>query len=145
MKRTVKMILDKKGGQVWSIDPDKSGFEALQILEEKNIGALPVVANGKMLGIFTERDYARKVILKGLSSKETPVGKLMTRNVIHVSPTQTIDVCMGIMTEKHFRHLPVMENDSLVGLISIGDVVRMIISEQKFTIDQLEKYITGSM
>ena len=143
--KTVKEILEKKGSQVWSISPDESGYAALKIMADKNIGALVVVESGKMVGVYSERDYARKVILMGKSSKETAVRSLMSTNIISVNPDHSIDVCMAIMSEKQIRHLPVLENDDLVGLISIGDVVSMIISDQKFTIDQLEKYITGSL
>lgn len=145
MKRTVRQILGKKGSSVWTISPDASGYEALELMADKNIGALVVVESEKILGIFSERDYARKVILKGKSSKKTDVRELMSQKVFSIGPSQTIEVCMAIMTEKQVRHLPVVEDDRLVGLVSIGDVVKVVIAEQKITIDQLEKYITGSL
>jgi len=145
MKRTVRQILGKKGSQVWTIPPDASGYESLVLMADKNIGALVVVESDKILGIFSERDYARKVILKGKSSKETAVRELMSEKVFSIGLSQTIEVCMAIMSEKQVRYLPVLENDRLAGLISIGDVVKTIISEQKITIEQLEKYISGSL
>lgn len=140
---SVKQILLSKGNQVWSIDPDSTVYEALQHMAEKDIGALLVLKSGKLVGIFSERDYARKVILRGRSSKDTRVGEIMTEKVIYVRPSQTTEECMALMTEKHIRHLPVMENNTLVGVISIGDVVKAIISKQEFVIEQLEHYITG--
>ncbi len=145
MQRTVRQILEKKGSQVWTISPAASGYDALVLMADKNIGALVVVDSGKILGIFSERDYARKVILKGKSSKETAVRELMSEKVFSIGLSQTIEMCMAIMSEKQVRHLPVVADDSLVGLVSIGDVVSLIISEQKITIDQLEKYISGSL
>ncbi len=145
MKRTVRQILEKKGSRVWTISPGASGYEALELMADKNIGALVVMESGKIMGIFSERDYARKVILKGKSSKETPVRELMSEHVITVSSSQVIEVCLAIMSEKQFRHLPVVEDGQLAGLVSMGDVVKMIIADQKITIDQLEKYITGSL
>jgi CBS domain-containing protein len=140
---SVKQILLSKGNQVWSIDPDSTVYEALQHMAEKDIGALLVLKSGKLVGIFSERDYARKVILRGRSSKDTRVGEIMTEKVIYVRPSQTTEECMALMTEKHIRHLPVMEDNTLVGVISIGDVVKAIISKQEFVIEQLEHYITG--
>ncbi len=141
--KTVEQLLRGKGDVLWSTAPSSSVFEALQIMAEKNIGALIVLENNKLAGIFSERDYARKVILKGKSSRDIPVSEVMTAAVVHVHPGETIEVCMKLMTEKHVRHLPVLNEGALVGMISIGDVVKGIISEQQETIDHLEGYITG--
>jgi len=140
---TVSQILQDKGYQVWTIAPQTAVYEALKLMADQGIGALVVVDAGKVVGIFSERDYARKVILKGRSSKVTPVSKIMTAYVITVDPATTVEVCMSLMTDRHIRHLPVMEADHLVGLISIGDVVKMIISEQSNLIEHLENYIVG--
>jgi CBS domain-containing protein len=113
-------------------------------MANKNVGALLVIDKGKVVGIFSERDYARKVILKGKSSKETSVGELMTQKVLYINPGDTMENCMALMTAKRIRHLPVMENDQLIGIVSIGDVVKHLISDQQFTIRELEKYITGN-
>ncbi|NIP29609.1 MAG: CBS domain-containing protein [Candidatus Dadabacteria bacterium] len=136
-------ILKKKGNNVWTISPNKTVYQALEMLADKDIGALLVVSNGKVVGIFSERDYARKVILKGKSSINTTVGELMVKDVYYVSPSDSIDECMTIITEKRVRHLPVVENDELIGLISIGDIVNHVISLQKFKIEELKKYISG--
>jgi CBS domain-containing protein len=140
---TVRQILQNKGQQVWSISPEASVFEALQLMAVKDIGALVVVQSDRLVGIFSERDYARKVILQGKTSRETRVGEIMTSRVTFVRPEQTTEECMALMTEKHIRHLPVMESERLIGLISIGDVVKAVISNQKFVINQLENYISG--
>lgn len=140
---TVRQLLDVKGNQVWTISPQTIVFEALQLMANKNVGALLVVQNGKLVGIFSERDYARKVVLQGRSSKTSTVGELMTREVLYISPDQTIEDCMALMTAKRTRHLPVLEEDKLVGVISIGDVVKEIISDREVTIRELERYITG--
>lgn len=139
---TVKQLLDQKGNEVWSISPEDSVFDALKLMAEKDIGALVVLKNEKMVGILSERDYARKVILKGKSSMDTPVDTIMTDKVIYVEPEQSLESCMAIMTDKHIRHLPVYDEDELIGLISIGDVVKAVISQKEFVIEQLEKYIT---
>ena len=139
----IRQALEKKGHDVWSVTPHTTVFDALKILAEKNIGALLVLDQGTLAGIFSERDYARKVVLKGKTSKETPVSDIMTADVHSVDPSQSIVDCMALMTEKHIRHLPVMEENNVVGLISIGDVVKCIISEQEDTIRQLESYIVG--
>ena len=139
----VQQILQEKGGKVWTIEPQLSVFDALRLMAEKEIGALVVVEAGKIVGIFSERDYARKVILEGRSSKDTPVRKIMTERVITVDPNTTVEVCMGLMTDRHIRHLPVMEDNRLIGVISIGDVVKAIVSEQKSLIEHLENYIVG--
>ena len=140
---TVRNLLEKKGNAVYSISPDSSVYDALEMLEERNLGSLVVVDNEKLIGIFTERDYARKVVLKGKSSKETPIREIMTDRPIIVTPNTTIEQCMQIMSEKFIRHLPVIENDKLIGLISIGDLVRFTIDEKDFIIDTLSHYISG--
>ncbi|MGW8250879.1 MAG: CBS domain-containing protein [Anaerolineales bacterium] len=140
---TVSQVLQRKGHTIWSVNPDTSVYDALQLMAEQDIGALLVLEEGQLVGIFSERDYARKVILKGKSSKETPVQEIMTTQVVYVRPGHFIEECMALMTERHFRHLPVLDGERLVGVISIGDVVKEIISEQKFVIEQLEQYITG--
>ena len=139
----VKNILDTKGRAVFSVTPEVTVYSAIELMCQKDVGGLLICENEKLVGIFTERDYARKLILKGKSSKETPIGELMTRNPIVVSPESTIEDCMKIMSSKNIRHLPVVEGDRLVAMISIGDVVRFIIEEQKSIIEQLEQYISG--
>jgi CBS domain-containing protein len=141
---TVSHILKAKGNAIFSISPDTVVYNALEIMVEKNVSALLITENEKLAGIFTERDYARKVILKGKASKETKIGEIMTEDPIIVSPDSTIDDCMRLMTNKFIRHLPVVEDDHLIGIISIGDVVKFIIEEQKFIIQNMEHYITGS-
>ncbi len=140
---TVSQILKSKGQQIWSISPAASVYEALQLMAAKDIGALVVMEADRLVGIFSERDYARKVILHGKSSRETRVDEIMTPRVVVVGPERTTEECMALMTDKHIRHLPVMDGDRLIGLISIGDVVKAVISNQKFAISQLENYITG--
>jgi len=140
---TVRNILQKKGNAVYTISPDSYVYDALEELEENNLGSLVVVENGKLIGVFTERDYARKVILKGRSSKETVVRDIMSSRPIFVNPDNTLDDCMQLMTDKFIRHLPVLENDELVGVISIGDIVKYIIYEKDFIIGNLEHYIMG--
>ena len=141
--KTVRMLLRAKGNRVLTITPDAPVFAALQLMAEENVGALLVLEGPRLVGIFSERDYARKIILKGKTSKDTPVSEIMTAQVVHVGPDQTIEDCMGLMTDKHIRHLPVLEQGALLGVISIGDVVRDIISEQGFVIEQLQAYING--
>ncbi len=143
--KTVKEMLQNKGSDIYSVSPDATVYDALQIMADRNIGAVLVMEGGKLLGILSERDYARKVILKGRSSKDTPVRDLMTKDVLYVSPDKNVEDCMFLMTNKHVRHLPVMENDKLVGIISINDVVKIIISEQRFAIETLEKYMHSSL
>jgi CBS domain-containing protein len=138
----VKQILDHKGNDVWSTGPDASIYEALQLMAEKNIGAVLVMDEGRLVGIFSERDYARKVVLQGKSSRETPIREAMTGRVFAVRPDQSVEGCMGLMTEKRIRHLPVMRDEEVVGVISIGDVVKALISQQANTIEHLESYIT---
>ncbi len=139
----VKTILEGKGQQVWTISPEAKVIDALQVMAEKNVGALVVTDDDDVLGIISERDYARKVILKGLQSQDTPVRSIMTTKIYYVHLDTTADECMALMTEKFIRHLPVREGEKLAGVISIGDVVKAIISEQKITIENLENYIMG--
>lgn len=141
---SVRQLLRTKGNEVWTIAPDRSVYEALQLMADKDIGAVPVVEDGRLTGIFSERDYARKVVLHGKTSRETLVGELMTRTVYYVSPKETVEQCLAIMTKRHIRHLPVLDDDRLVGIVTIGDVGKAIISEQAFTIRHLENYITGA-
>jgi CBS domain-containing protein len=141
---TVSAILaQKKVSTVWSIASNAMVIDAIQLMDEKNVGALPVVANGTLVGIVSERDYTRKVILKGRSSKETPVSDIMTEQLLTVNPNHSVTECMRIMTEKRVRHLPVLQGSNLVGILSIGDVVNWLISAQTATINNLERYITG--
>lgn len=139
----VKQLLQGKGSEVWSISPEATVYEALQLMADKNIGALVVLEGGKLAGIISERDYARKVILHQKSSVQIPVSEIMTRTVFFVSPDASIEECMALMTNQRVRHLPVLEDDKLVGVISIGDVVKAIISNQEFMIEQLQNYIVG--
>lgn len=140
---TVENLLQKKGTIVHSISPDSSVYNALELLQSKNLGALVVVQNEILIGIFTERDYARKVVLKGRSSKDTLIRDIMTDSPIYVSPENTIDDCMEIMTDKHIRHLPVIRNGRLLGVISIGDLVKFVIDEKNFIIKNLQDYIVS--
>jgi CBS domain-containing protein len=141
MKNLVSQILKTKGNKIWSIAPQETAYKALQLMSEKNLGALLVIDKGKVVGIFTERDYARKVILKGKSSKTTPVSELMTKEVLYVDPETSVENCMSLMTEKFVRHLPVMEKKKLVGVVTQGDVVKQLIADQKFENEELERYI----
>jgi CBS domain-containing protein len=142
--KTVNDMLRDKGYGVWSVAPDATVLEALELMAAKNVGAVLVLDGGRLVGILSERDYARKVILLGKTSRDTPVSEIMTGRVLYVSADQTIQECMALMTEKHIRHLPVMEGDRVVGVVTIGDVGRAIISDQQFMLAQLEHYITGS-
>jgi len=139
----VRQLLENKGHDVWSIGPDDTVLQALQRLAEKDIGALVVLEGSSVAGIFSERDYARKVILQGKSSSDTLVREVMSSRVLYVRPEQSVDECMALMTKYHIRHLPVIDGDRLVGVISIGDLVKSVISHQEFIIEQLENYITG--
>ena len=139
--KTVNQILKIKGRTVWSIRPGASILEALKTMAEKEVGALVVMDGEKLVGIFSERDYARKIILRGRSSRETLISDIMTKTVIYVDPNQTVEECMALMTGKHIRHLPVLEEGRLVGIVSIGDLVKMIIDDQQFLIEQLVRYI----
>jgi CBS domain-containing protein len=141
--KLVKNILDSKGNDIWHIAPDDSVLDAVRLMAEKGVGALLVMNDAKLVGIISERDYARKVILKGRSSKKTPVRDIMTAEVICARPEQTVEECMLMMTENRIRHLPVMQDERIVGVLSIGDLVKAIIEEQHFTIKQLEMYITS--
>lgn len=142
---TVKQLLESKDNHVWSISPETTVFEGLQFMAEKNIGALLVTRDDKLIGIFSERDYARKVILKGKASKDTTIGELMTREVVYTTPEDSLDECMALMIAKHIRHLPILNNDKLIGLLTLGDLVKQIMSNQEFKIQELEKYISGSL
>ena len=141
--KTVQQILNVKPLQVFSVTESSSVLEALHLMMEKNISALLITEDQRLLGIFTERDYARKIILHGKSSADTPVKEVMTADPITIKPTDSIDLCMEIMTEKHIRHLPVENEGQLLGMVSIGDVVKFIIADQKLTISQLESYISS--
>lgn len=143
MSKTVSNLLAGKGTTVWSIEPDASVFQALQLMAEKNLGALLVLQDEKLAGIVSERDYARKVILVDRGSRETKVGEIMTRDVITVSSTNSVIGCMELMTEHRIRHLPVVDDGALSGVISIGDVVKGVIADQEALINQLEQYITS--
>ena len=140
----VSQLLSAKGTDVWSVTPEYTVFAALVLMAEKEVGALLVLDGESLVGVFSERDYARKVILRDKSSRDTPVSEVMSAPVIVVRPDQSIDECMSLMTEKRTRHLPVLDNGKLTGLISIGDVVKAVISDREAVIDQLESYITGT-
>ncbi len=141
---TVKDLLaQKRSGAVWSIAPDATVYQALELMAEKNIGALLVMEQGRLVGVFSERDYARKCILKGRSSRDTRVEELMSSPVIYVQPEQTAEHCLAIMTQRQIRHLPVLEGERVIGVISIGDVGKAIISAQQEALRDLETYITG--
>jgi len=141
MKNLVSQILKSKGDKVWSIAPQETVYKALQLMSEKDLGALLVIDKGKVVGLFSERDYARKVILKGKSSKNTNVSELMTKEVLFVDPGTSVEDCMSLMTEKRVRHLPVMKKKQLVGMVTQGDVVKQLIADQKFENEELERYI----
>jgi CBS domain-containing protein len=141
--RTVKQLLEDKGHDVWSVSPDSSVLDAIKEMADKQVGALLVLDHGKPVGIVSERDYARKVILQGRSSQETPVKEIMTTRVVCARPDLNFEECMAIMTDRRIRHLPVMEGDRVLGMISIGDLVKAIIADQQFMINQLERYIAG--
>jgi CBS domain-containing protein len=140
---TIDSILNQKGKQVWAIDPDATVFEAVKLMADKNVGALLVMRGEKLVGIFSERDYTRKVVLRGKSSRETAVKEIISAPVVSVEPTYTVEDCMRIMTDHRFRHLPVVEADKVVGVVSIGDLVNWIISAQNMALNQMEDYITG--
>ncbi len=141
MKNLVSQILKNKGDKVWCVSPEDTAYTALKLMSEKNLGALLVIDKEKIVGLFSERDYARKVILKGKSSKTTPVSELMTKKVLFVDPGTSVEGCMALMIEKCVRHLPVMENKKLVGIVTVGDVVKQLIVDQKFKIQELERYL----
>ncbi len=140
----IRDILRSKSSKVWSISPHEVAFNALKIMAEKDIGALLVIDNDKIVGIFSERDYARKVILKGKSSRETYVADLMTTNIYTLSSDKSVEECMALMTAAHCRHMPIIDNNQLKGIVAIGDVVNAIIAEKDITIKDLEHYITGN-
>jgi len=140
---TARHLLEQKGPNVWTIDPDATVFDALAKMAEKDIGSLVVMDGEKLIGIVTERHYSRNVILKGKTSPTTLVRDIMERNVIHVGPEQSVEQCMALMTDKRVRHLPVLEDKKVIGIVSIGDLLKSIISKQKFVIDELEHYIRG--
>lgn len=141
--KLVKHLLDAKGRHIFSISPDSSVLEAIKIMADKNVGSLVVMEDDKLAGIVSERDYARKVIVKGRSSKSTQVAEIMTADVATTSSDQTVDKCMAMMTEMRIRHLPVVEDDRVIAMISIGDLVQAIIADQKEEIEHLEHYISG--
>ena len=140
---SVRQLLSRKGTEVWSIDAEEPVLEAIQVMADKRVGALPVTRNGELVGVVSERDYARKVILLGRSSAETPVWQIMSSPVITVTPAEDARKCMQLMTEKRIRHLPVVDGGRMIGVISIGDLVRAVIEDQEHTIEQLERFIAG--
>jgi len=143
MAKTINDLLKEKGNTIYSIDPNDSVYEALKMMADKNVGALLVIEDDNVVGIFSERDYARKGILMGRASKDTPVRDIMTTSVYYVRPNQSIQDCLALFTDKRVRHLPVMEGKKLLGVVSIGDVVKGIITDQESAIQQLEEYIIG--
>lgn len=140
---TIRQLLNSKGNSVWSVSPKASVFEAMEIMADKGVGALVVLENDKLVGILSERDYARKVVLKERASRQTRVEEIMIKEVAYAQPSQTVEQCMAIMTDKRIRHLPVLDDDKLVGIVSIGDLVKSVIAEQQHVIEQLEHYISG--
>jgi CBS domain-containing protein len=140
---TVRLLLEKKGHDVWSVPPDATVYDALRLLDERDIGALLVIRGEELVGILSERDYARKVALKGKTSMKTPVSEIMTEKVVVIEPDRAIEQAMAIMTERRLRHLPVVEDNVVIGLVSIGDLVKEIIADKEFIIEQLETYIAG--
>lgn len=140
---TIKTLLRKKGGDVWSVPPDASVYDAIHLMAEKAIGALLVMESTRLVGVISERDYARSVILKGRSSEKTHVKEIMSANVITATRQNSIEDCMGLMTQHRIRHLPILEDDAVVGVVSVGDLVKAIISDQQETINELERYIHG--
>lgn len=140
---TIREILSYKGPATWTISPEATVFDAIQLMADKNIGALLVTQGGKLAGVISERDYTRKVALKGRRSKDTPVRDILSGQVIHVTPEHTVDECLRLMTEHRVRHLPVLDGEKIAGVVSIGDLVNWVISAQSSTIDQLQTYITG--
>lgn len=137
----VSQILKDKKEKIWSVSPRETAYQALQIMSDQNLGALLVIDKRGVVGIFSERDYARKVILQGKSSKTTPVSELMTKKVLYIDPGTSIEDCIALMTEKNIRHLPVIEKNQLVGIVTVGDVLKQLIEDQKFEIQELERYI----
>lgn len=143
LRDPVKAVLQQKSSAVWSLGPEASVFDAIKMMSEKGIGALPVIADGKLVGIMSERDYARKVILQGKSSKQTMVKEIMATSVIYALPDTTVGECMRTMTDNRIRHLPVVQGNSVVGIVSIGDLVRFVMTAHEQTIRELHSYITG--
>jgi len=141
---TIRQVLEKKGREVTTIAPDETVFRAIEIMAERDIGALVVTENDAPVGLLTERDYARQVILKGRTSRDTPIRDVMVENFQAVTPNDTVEACMQLMTDKHIRHLPVLENGKLAGMVSIGDLVKSVIDQQKSTIEQLVGYVSGN-
>jgi CBS domain-containing protein len=141
--KLIKHLLDRKGRHIISVKPDESVLDAIRLMAEKNIGALLVMENGRLLGIMSERDYARKVVVKGRASGSTPVADIMTASVVTTTSSETVNTCMSMMTDKRIRHLPVVDDNVVVGVISIGDLVQAIIADQQEAIEQLEHYISG--
>lgn len=141
--KSARQLLEAKGSDVWSIHPDAAVYDAIEMMADKGVGALMVLDGGAVVGVISERDYARKVILRGRSSKDTAVKEIMTARVIYARPDQTVEECMALMTEKRIRHLPVVDGEDLLGVISIGDLVKTMLAEQQFVIEQLEQYISG--
>jgi CBS domain-containing protein len=139
--QSMAQLLSAKGSRVWSISPDATVYEGLELMAEKNIGALLILDGGKAVGIMSERDYARKIILEGRSSRDTQIRSIMTTRLVSARPDATIEECMAIMTRERIRHLPVVDGEAVVGLVSIGDLVKATIDQQQFTIEQLERYI----
>lgn len=141
--QNIEQLLETKGHDIWFIDPDASVYDAIEMMDKKGVGALLVMSDGDLVGVVSERDYARKVILKGRSSRETPIKKIMTTDVVCGRPDQNIEACMALMTQKRFRHLPIMHEGRVVGVVSLGDLVKAVMAQQEFVIEQLEHYISG--
>ncbi|NNC22757.1 CBS domain-containing protein [Salinisphaera sp. USBA-960] len=140
---TVNALLRDKSAEVWNVTPETSVFDALQLMSDQNIGAVLVLDEGRLVGLLSERDYARKLALENRTSRDTPARDVMTTHVAYVSPTTDVEECLALMTDKHFRHLPVMDAGELVGLVSIGDLVKAVLADKEFMIEQLEHYISG--
>ncbi len=141
--KNARELLEAKGSDVWSVHPDAAVYDAIEMMADKGVGALMVLDGGALVGVISERDYARKVILLGRSSKDTAVKEIMTARVIYARPDQTVEDCMGLMTDKRIRHLPIVDGEELLGVVSIGDLVKTMLAEQQFVIEQLEQYISG--
>lgn len=141
----ISSLLHHKGSTVWHVSPEATVFDAIQLMADKNIGALPVMSSGRLTGIFTERDYTRKIALAGKTSKQTLVKEIISTNVVTVAPGESVEECMRLMTEHRIRHLPVVQNDEVIGIVSIGDLVNWIISAQDAAIAQMESYISGGL
>ena len=141
--QSIEQLLESKGHDIWSIGPDACVFEAIEMMDEKGVGALLVMDDGDLVGVISERDYARKVILKGRSSRKTPIKDIMTTDVVCAQVDQNIEACMSVMTQKRIRHLPITRDGQLVGVVSLGDLVKAVIADQEAVIEQLEHYISG--